>query len=142
MGPFNTFLLRFFRGSLVSIDLDFEGEMDVGSGDLWGFSLAEREFASPAVSLEVIERAGIVVVLRLGFTALESRSGNVVGARSGSKTSHTNPVIRPLEHSCRKAIISQNWSNVLGVFQPPNNLALSDVDSSNSSTKRAFGSSG
>jgi hypothetical protein len=31
-----------------------------------------------------------------------------VEALGGSKTTQTKPVIRPLEHSCRKAIISQN----------------------------------
>jgi len=72
---------------------------------------------------------------------------------AGVKTSHINPTNRPLEHSCRNAISSQNCSRLLTLRQCPEPRFDGDSvtwlagtasrnSSSNSSRKRAFGSSG
>lgn len=72
---------------------------------------------------------------------------------AGVKTSHTNPTNRPLEHSCRNAISSQNCSKLLTLRHCPeprfdgDSVTLlagttSRNSSSSSSRKRAFGSSG
>lgn len=63
---------------------------------------------------------------------------------SGSKTIQMKPTRRPAEHSCRKAIVSQNSASVRTLFHSP--LApLSfelGISSSSSSKNRALGSSG
>jgi len=72
---------------------------------------------------------------------------------AGVKTSHTNPTNRPLEHSCRNAISSQNCSRLLTLRHCPEPRfdgdsvtwlagTASRSSSSNSSKKRVFVSSG
>jgi hypothetical protein len=72
---------------------------------------------------------------------------------AGVKTTHTNPTNLPLEHSCRNAISSQNCSRLPTLRHCPEPRFDGDSvtwltgtasrnSSSNSSRKRAFGSSG
>ena len=72
----------------------------------------------------------------------------------GVKTAHKNPTKRPLEHSCRKAMSSQNCSRLRTLFHRPGRLPFEGLfcvwlsgggsvsSSSSSSTKRDLGSSG
>lgn len=71
---------------------------------------------------------------------------------TGVKTPQRKPTNRPEEHSCLNAIISQNCSRLLTLFQRPGCLVFeglfgfceggSGSSASSSSTKRALGSSG
>ena len=65
-------------------------------------------------------------------------------ADSSSKTTQMKPVMRPLEHSCLYAIISQKVSRFRTLFQLPVVLNAPDprASSSSSSRKRDLGSSG
>src|SRR5207249_1594273 len=68
----------------------------------------------------------------------------------GLITIHRNPTNRPAEHSCLKAIISQNCSSDLTLrhsaenfpFKGLDDSVISGISSSSSVRKRAFGSSG
>lgn len=79
-----------------------------------------------------------------------NRSSNCAGV----KTAHRKPTKRPLEHSCRNAINSQNCSRLRTLFHRPGRLPFEGLSfvcesdggsvssSSSSSTKRDLGSSG
>ena len=83
-----------------------------------------------------------------------SSSSSGIDGLGGVMTTQMKPTIRPEEHSCLKAINSQNWSSVLTLFQcplllegvPPSttmaSVPRSGSSSSSSSRNLAFGSSG